>query len=326
MTATDMTATGQNGTGQNGMGQNGTGQNGTGTTATGLVAAEALSVRYGGRAVLAGVDLTVSPGEIVTIVGPNGSGKSTLLHALIGTVAPSAGRVRRKPGLRIGYVPQRLKLDARMPMTVERFLALPERRSAAEIAAVLARTGIPGTERRQLAALSGGQFQRALLARALLARPEILILDEPTQGLDQPGAAAFYRLIEEVRGETGCAVLMVSHDLHVVMSASDRVICLNGHVCCEGTPTVVRAAPEYQALFGMGTGGALALYRHEHDHAHDPAAGPGRDHPPGQDHGRDHGHGHGDGHGHAHEHRHGADHGHALGRDHDARHPERTGG
>ncbi|MCU0912445.1 MAG: metal ABC transporter ATP-binding protein [Rhodobacteraceae bacterium] len=276
---------------------------------TSLIAAEGLSVRYGGHEVLAGVNLSIAPGEIVTLVGPNGSGKSTLLHALIGTVAPSAGRVRRKPGLRIGYVPQRLKLDARMPMTVERFLSLPERRAAAEIAAALDRTGIPGTERRQMSALSGGQFQRALLSRALLARPEILILDEPTQGLDQPGAAAFYRLIEEVRGETGCAVLMVSHDLHVVMSASDRVICLNGHVCCEGTPTVVSAAPEYRALFGMGTGGALALYRHEHDHAHDPADAHGHDHP--------HGHGHDGHHGHDHPHDHGA-----RGR----RQPERAGG
>jgi zinc transport system ATP-binding protein len=117
--------------------------------------------------------------------------------------------------------------------------------------------------------LSGGQFQRVLLARALLAEPEILVLDEPTQGLDQPGIAAFYRLIEEVRATLGCAVLSVSHDLHVVMSASDRVICLNGHVCCEGTPQVVSNAPEYRALFGYGTGGALALYRHDHNHSHD---------------------------------------------------------
>ena len=296
----------------------GRGPGGTGGGGAGLVAAEGLSVRYGGHEVLAGVDLSIAPGEIVTLVGPNGSGKSTLLHALIGTVAPSAGRVRRKPGLRIGYVPQRLKLDARMPMTVERFLSLPERRGAAEIAAVLERTGIPGTERRQMAALSGGQFQRALLARALLARPEILILDEPTQGLDQPGAAAFYRLIEEVRAETGAAVLMVSHDLHVVMSASDRVICLNGHVCCEGTPTVVSAAPEYRALFGLGTGGALALYRHEHDHAHDPSGGHGHDHGHGHHHGHDDGHGHGHGQGHGH----GEGHGHDPG----ARQPERTGG
>jgi zinc transport system ATP-binding protein len=248
-----------------------------------LITAEGLSVRYGELTVLSHVDLAIEPGEIVTIVGPNGSGKSTLLHALIGTVAAAEGRVTRKPGLRIGFVPQRLQLDTRMPLTVRRFLSLPARQSAAAVAAALARTGVPGLEEQQMTALSGGQFQRVLLARALLARPEILILDEPTQGLDQPGAAAFYRLIEEVRNETGAAVLMVSHDLHVVMSASDRVICLNVHVCCEGTPTVVSAAPEYRALFGLGTKGALALYRHEHNHAHALGDDHHHDHPEPQE-------------------------------------------
>jgi zinc transport system ATP-binding protein len=133
----------------------------------------------------------------------------------------------------------------------------------------LARVGIPGLSGQDMATLSGGQFQRVLLARALLDRPDILILDEPTAGLDQPGIASFYRLIAQMRDQLGCAVLSVSHDLHVVMSASDRVVCINGHVCCEGTPAVVSAAPEYRALFGLGTGGALALFRHTHDHDHD---------------------------------------------------------
>ncbi len=143
---------------------------------------------------------------------------------------------------------------------------------AAERAEALERVGIPELAGRQLAALSGGQFQRALLAAALVRRPGLLVLDEAAQGLDQPGVARFYRLIEQIRSEMGCGVLMVSHDLHVVMAASDRVICLNGHVCCEGTPTVVSAAPEYRALFGFGTQGALALYRHDHDHEHAGAA------------------------------------------------------
>lgn len=234
-----------------------------------LIEASNLSVRYGGATVLDKVNFAIGLGEIVTVVGPNGSGKSTLLHALIGTIK-SEGSVQRRNGLRIGYVPQKLALDGRLPMTVSRFLSLPKRQSKEDIAKALERVGVLGLEDRQMIGLSGGQFQRVLLARALLARPEILILDEPTQGLDQPGAAAFYNLIEEMRDETGVAVLMVSHDLHVVMSASDRVICLNGHICCEGTPTVVSAAPEYRALFGYGTGGALALYRHEHNHTHDP--------------------------------------------------------
>lgn len=233
-----------------------------------LIEAEGLAVDLDGRRVLHGVDFALAAGEIVTVVGPNGSGKTTFLRALIGAQSPSAGRVKRAPGLEIGYVPQRLLIDRTMPLTVGRFLNLPRRWPAPAVAAALAEVGLDGMANQQMAALSGGQFQRAQLARALLGRPAALVLDEPTQGLDQPGEAAFYQLVADVRRTLGCAVLMVGHDLHVVMSAADRVVCLNGHICCEGTPTVVSAAPEYQALFGRGSGGALALYRHEHDHAH----------------------------------------------------------
>jgi zinc transport system ATP-binding protein len=152
---------------------------------------------------------------------------------------------------------------------VDRFLRLPGGIARSDCAAALEHAGVPGLSYRQMSALSGGQFQRVLLARALINKPDLLLLDEATQGLDQPGSAAFYQQIEEVRQKTGCAILMISHELHVVMAASDRVICLNGHVCCQGTPETVSAAPEYRALFGTGTGGALALYRHEHDHTHD---------------------------------------------------------
>lgn len=234
-------------------------------TAETLIEATSLKVTLGGRAVLHDLDFAITSGEIVTIVGPNGSGKSTFLRALIGAAALSEGAVRRKAGLRIGYVPQSLHLDATLPITVSRFL----KGRGGEAAAALDLTGVADLGGRQMSALSGGQLQRVLLARALTADPEILILDEPTQGLDQPGAAAFYRLVEMVKETTGCAVLMVSHDLHVVMSASDRVICLNGHICCEGAPSAVSSAPEYRALFGVGTQGALALYQHEHDHGHD---------------------------------------------------------
>jgi len=235
-----------------------------------LIAARGVDVRLGGQMVLHGVDLRLDPGEIVTIVGPNGSGKSTLLRVLIGAITPDRGEVVRAPGLRIGYVPQKLHIDPTLPITVRRFLNLPRPVPAAEATAALQRAGVPGVDRRQMADLSGGQFQRVLLARALLSRPQVLMLDEATQGLDPAGSADFYRQIEEVRAELGCAVLMVSHELHVVMSASDRVICLNGHVCCEGTPEIVSAAPAYLALFGPGTGSALALYRHRHAHDHDP--------------------------------------------------------
>ncbi|AZQ66065.1 metal ABC transporter ATP-binding protein [Silicimonas algicola] len=227
-----------------------------------------LSVRYGSHEALHDVSLSIDAGEIVTIVGPNGSGKTSLLRAIVGAVPISAGRIKRASGLILGYVPQRLHIDPTMPMTVARFLRLRRGATRDQIASSLSRAGVPDVTDRQMADLSGGQLQRVLLARALVSRPGLLLLDEPTQGLDQPGSAAFYRLIEEVRRDTGCAVLMISHELHVVMAASDRVICINGHVCCHGTPDVVSSAPEYRALFGSGTGGALALYRHDHDHAH----------------------------------------------------------
>lgn len=242
-----------------------------------LLSANGITVRYGGHEVLHDVDLALTKGEIVTIVGPNGSGKSTLLRVLVGALKPQSGVVVRQAGLRVGYVPQKLQIDPTLPITVRRFLDLPQRVTDPEARAALTTAGVEETATRQMTDLSGGQFQRVLLARALLGRPEVLMLDEATQGLDQPGSASFYRQIEAVRREIGCAVLMVSHELHVVMSASDRVICLNGHVCCEGTPDVVSAAPAYRELFGTGTRGALALYRHDHDHHH-------HDH----NHGRDH--------------------------------------
>ena len=237
-----------------------------------LFEVKGLSVRHGTTTVLHGVDCAVDAGEIVTIVGPNGSGKSTLLRAIIGAVSPSEGQINIRPGLRIGYVPQKLAIDMTLPLTVERFLNLPVRVPAADSRSALEQAGAADLGRRQMAALSGGQFQRVLLARALLNKPQLLLLDEPTQGLDQQGSAAFYRRIEHVRQTLGCGILMISHELHVVMAASDRVICLNGHICCQGAPAQVATAPEYRALFGTGTQGALALYRHEHNHSHDHAA------------------------------------------------------
>ena len=233
-----------------------------------LISTHNLTLRLNGQTVLEDINIAIEAGEIVTIVGPNGSGKSSLLRVLIGALKPTSGSVKRAPDLRIGYVPQKLQIDATLPLTVRGFLNLPRRQSSGVVAAALTQAGVSDLAKKQMADLSGGQFQRVLLARALLDKPDILILDEATQGLDQPGSAAFYRQIEDVRSEMGCAVLMVSHDLHVVMAASDRVLCLNGHVCCEGTPEIVADAPEYRALFGTGTQGALALYRHEHTHSH----------------------------------------------------------
>ena len=234
-----------------------------------LISVEQLSVYYGTHQALQDVSLTVEPNEIVTIVGPNGSGKTSLLRAIVGAIPVAKGSVVKRAGLRIGYVPQRLHVDPTFPITVARFLRLPGNVDQGALNSAMVRTGVQDLAARQMSQLSGGQLQRVLLTRALANRPDLLLLDEPTQGLDQPASAAFYRLIEEVRRETACSILMISHELHVVMAASDRVICLNGHVCCQGSPEIVSSAPEYRALFGRGTGGALALYRHEHDHTHD---------------------------------------------------------
>ncbi|MQY43886.1 zinc ABC transporter ATP-binding protein ZnuC [Epibacterium sp. SM1969] len=236
------------------------------------VSLEGVSLAYGGKTVLSNVSFAIDAGEIVTIVGPNGSGKSSLLRLIIGATTPTQGAVIKKTGLRIGYVPQKLHIDPTLPLTVRRFLSLPKRVDDSTAFEALERVGADKLVKQQMTDLSGGQFQRVLLARALLNTPDLLILDEATQGLDQPGSAAFYRLVETVRQDLGCAVLMVSHELHVVMAASDRVVCLNGHICCQGAPEQVASAPEYRALFGTGTQGALALYRHEHNHSHDCAS------------------------------------------------------
>ena len=233
-----------------------------------LIEISKLEVKYGSKKVLQNINLTLNAGEIVTIVGPNGSGKTTLFKAIIGSVPFSKGKISIKPNLRIGYVPQQLKVDQTLPITVERFLKLATRNNN-DIEKMIAFFGSENIFREQINSLSGGQMQRVLLARALVNEPEILLLDEATRGLDQPGIAAFYRKIENISKETNCAILMISHDLHVVMSASDRVICINGHICCQGTPENVATSPEYQTLFGSNIDGSFALYRHKHDHNHD---------------------------------------------------------
>ena len=234
-----------------------------------LIKISNLEVKYGSKFVLKNMNLSLKAGEIVTIVGPNGSGKTTLFKAIIGTVSVSKGTIEVKPNLRIGYVPQQLKIDQTLPITVERFLKLSNinfEKSLDKTELILGSKDLLDV---QINSLSGGEMQRVLLARALINDPQVLLLDEATRGLDQPGVAAFYRKIENIRKSTNCAILMISHDLHVVMSSSDRVICVNGHICCQGTPEIVATSPEYQALFGGDVDGTFALYRHHHDHKHD---------------------------------------------------------
>jgi zinc transport system ATP-binding protein len=230
-----------------------------------LVAIRHAEVRFGRITALEDVDLTIRPGEIVTLIGPNGAGKSTLVRLVLGIVRPRQGRVERRPNLSIAYVPQRLSIDASLPLNVDRFLDLPHRHSRGEKRAVLADVGLADIEDQALDTLSGGQFQRVLLARALLAEPELLVLDEPAQNIDYRGQIELYNLVAELRKTRGCAVLLVSHDLHLVMRATDRVICLDRRVCCAGAPETVGTDPVYAELFGPGAAEALAPYRHHHD-------------------------------------------------------------
>lgn len=225
------------------------------------------SFAFGNRLVLDRVSLRVRPGEIVTVIGPNGSGKTTLLRLLLGLVRPSAGQVWRRPGLRVGYLPQRVAIDETLPLTVRRVLAMARPRAEGAIAAALAEVGAKSLAERPVQALSGGELQRVLLARALLREPDLLVLDEPVQGVDVTGQSELYALIRRIRDRRGCGVLLVSHDLHLVMAASDEVVCLNHHVCCSGHPEAVTRHPAYRALFGD----AIAVYTHRHDHVHEPA-------------------------------------------------------
>ncbi|MDY8107599.1 ATP-binding cassette domain-containing protein [Fulvimarina sp. 2208YS6-2-32] len=216
------------------------------------------------------MDLDVAPREIVTLIGPNGAGKSTTVKMALGILAPDEGSAERKASLRVGYVPQKFAIDRTLPLTVERFMRLTQRLTGDEIAEALARTGVSHLSRTQAGNLSGGEFQRVALARAIARKPDLLVLDEPVQGVDLGGEVALYELIQAIRTEIGCAVLLVSHDLHLVMAATDRVLCLNGHVCCHGAPRAVAAMPEYRSLFGARAAEALAVYEHDHDHVHLP--------------------------------------------------------
>ena len=227
-------------------------------------------VLRGGRWLVQGVDLTIRRGEIVTLIGPNGSGKSTTAKLVTGVLKPDAGSVTRAPGLRVGYVPQKLSIDWTLPLSVRRLMTLTGSFSRAEVERGLDAVGILHLAEDEVQHLSGGEFQRALMALAMIRKPDLLVLDEPVQGVDFSGEVALYDLIKQIRDDTHCGVLLISHDLHVVMAETDTVICLNGHVCCRGTPDSVARSPEYLKLFGSRAAATLAIYQHHHDHTHLP--------------------------------------------------------
>ena len=214
------------------------------------------------------ISLTVAPGEIVTLIGPNGSGKSTLVKTALGLIQPDHGTVRHCPKRSMAYVPQSLKIDETLPLSVNRFLRLHHRVDRSQLGQALAQTGASHLLDTSLHNLSGGEMRRVLLARAIINRPRLLILDEPTAGVDIGGQASLYALIQRLRDKLGCGILLVSHDLHIVMAATDKVVCLNHHLCCSGTPESVSQSPEFAHLFGEKLARELAVYHHDHDHEH----------------------------------------------------------
>jgi len=237
-----------------------------------LLSAEGVKITINDNEILQGASLSVTEGEVVTVVGPNGAGKTTLIRAMLGLIHPDSGNIYRRPGLTVGYMPQKLSLDPTMPMTVNRFLELGVPTALAghgRRKKTLEEVGIGHIANSQMQNISGGEMQRVMIARALLRDPDILVLDEPVQGVDVTGQAELYRLIRKIKNNRGVGVLMVSHDLHVVMAETDRVICLNRHVCCEGHPEAVSRHPEFVEMFGEQVAGSIALYPHHHDHHHD---------------------------------------------------------
>lgn len=223
--------------------------------------------------ILDGIDLTVSRNEIVTLIGPNGAGKSTLIKIALKLMKPNQGSVVTAKNLKTGYVPQAVSLDRSLPLSVKRFLEIsaiktrPPLKNQA-ITDALSHVGAEKLPEKSLQDISGGEMRRVLLARALLNKPDLLILDEPTSGVDVSGQATLYTLIQRIRDSFHCGILLVSHNLHIVMAATDRVVCLNRHLCCSGTPEDVQQHPEFVSLFGRNEAKELGIYRHQHDHGH----------------------------------------------------------
>ena len=214
-----------------------------------------------------GVSLDVEKGKIVTLIGPNGSGKSTTAKIALGIYKKIEGKVK-KFTKKVGYVPQKVSIDWTLPLRVNDFMVLTENLKDDAINDALSLTGVEHLKNKNLGNLSGGEFQRVLLARAISKKPELLVLDEPVQGVDFTGEIALYELIKKISDELNCGILLISHDLHTVMSATDHVVCLNGHVCCSGSPIDVAKNNEYKALFGEQASQILSVYEHRHDHVH----------------------------------------------------------
>ena len=233
-----------------------------------LLALENAGVMKNRKWLVRGITMSVSLGEIVTLIGPNGSGKTTTAKIALGLWNISEGIAKRKNNLRVGYVPQKLQIDWTVPINVNRFMSLTNKISNKDIEFALSLTDTRHLAREEMRGLSGGELQRVMVARAIALSPQLLVLDEPVQGVDFRGEETIYNLIEETRKKINCGILLISHDLHMVMSATDKVLCLNGHICCSGTPNFVANTPEFRELFGERMAKSLAVYKHNHDHEH----------------------------------------------------------
>ena len=234
-----------------------------------LLKAENVTLKRANKVILDDISLEIKEKDFITIVGPNGAGKSMLLKTLIGIFKPTKGNISRKDKLKIGYVPQRLSVDMTIPMTVEYFLSLNKKIACCYYDILVSDLGLEKLFDTQLHVLSGGEMQRVLLARALLDEPDILILDEPAQNLDVMGQTFFYKYIEKFYALHDIAIIMVSHDLHLVMSCTKNVICLYGHICCTGSPEKVSQDPNFIKIFGSDLSKMISFYHHHHDHSHD---------------------------------------------------------
>lgn len=233
-----------------------------------LVELQQVELKARARVILENINLSVGQGEVVTIVGPNGCGKSMLIKIILGLVKPTFGTVNLRQKMRIGYMPQNLALESLMPLTVERFLQLSPRATKEKCQRFANELNITHILNNPVNAISGGERQRTLLARALLNDPELLVLDEPAQGIDINGQATMYDYIVAMRDKLQCSIIMVSHDLHLVIAGTDKVICLNQHICCSGCPEEITKHPEFINIFGEQVATSLALYTHKHDHEH----------------------------------------------------------
>jgi len=232
-----------------------------------LLKVENVGVSMNDKSLVKGVSFEVKQGEIVTLIGPNGSGKSTTAKIALGIYKKIDGKVKTYTN-KIGYVPQKISIDWTLPIRVLDFMTLTEELTQDQINTALNLTGVEHLKNKSLSNLSGGEFQRVLIARAISKKPELLVLDEPVQGVDFTGEIALYELIKKISEELNCGILLISHDLHTVMSATDHVVCLNGHVCCSGSPSDVAKNNEYKALFGEQAAQTLSIYEHKHDHVH----------------------------------------------------------